>query len=291
MRSDVTEYELSAPATLQEMLSLLAAEPGKYTPIAGGTELMVALGVGRLQSRSLLSLQHFQELRFLREEDGHVVIGANTTFTDLRRSALIAEHLPLLAQSASWTGAIANQNRGTLGGNIVNASPAADNPPVLLVYGASITLISASGMRTLDYNDFHLGYKKTQLRADELVHSVRIPLAYQGYRQYIRKVGTRNALAISKIALAGIARTEGTRIAEIRLGAASLTDRPIRCLAAEKALTGASLAADSLEATLQAGRAALAMEAKPIDDIRSTARYRSAVAENLLEEFLRSLAE
>ncbi|MDE1162976.1 MAG: FAD binding domain-containing protein [Acidobacteriaceae bacterium] len=291
MRSDVTLYELTAPPTLAAVLDKLAAEPGKHTPIAGGTELMVALGVGRLQAQSLLSLQHLTELRFIRQEGDALVLGANTTFTDIRKNALIAEHLPLLAQSASWTGAIANQNRGTLGGNIVNASPAADNPPVLLVYEATITLVSAKGTRTLPYSEFHLGYKKTVLQPDELVHSVTIPLAYDEHRQYIRKVGTRNALAISKIALAGIAKLDGERIAEIRLGAASLTDRPVRCAAAEAALNGASLAAEDLEATIKVARAALATEAKPIDDIRSTARYRSAVAENLLEEFLRELVD
>lgn len=291
MRSDVTQYELTAPPTLTAVLEKLANEPGKHTPIAGGTELMVALGVGRLQPKSLLSLQHLAELRFIRQEGDSLVLGANTTFTDIRKNALVAEALPLLAKSASWTGAIANQNRGTLGGNIVNASPAADNPPVLLVYDATITLVSASGTRTLPYGDFHLGYKKTLLRPDELVQSVSIPLRWKEYRQYIRKVGTRNALAISKIAVAGVAKLEGKRIAEIRLGAASLTDRPVRCEAAEKALTGASLATADLEATIKAGRAALATEAKPIDDIRSTAKYRATVAENLLEEFLRELAQ
>ena len=289
MRSNASQFELTAPASLNAVLQQLAADPGKYTPLAGGTEIMVALGTGRLPQKPLLNILHLNELRFIREEPGSITLGANTTFTDIRNSAAIARELPLLIQSASWTGAIANQNRGTLGGNIVNASPAADNPPVLLVYGASITLISTSGTRTIPYSDFHLGYKKTVLRPDELVHSVTIPTGFADYRQYIRKVGTRNALAISKIALAGLARVENETLTEIRLGAASLTDRPIRCVAAEAALQGQSLAPQHLEATIRAGRAALASEAKPIDDIRSTAKYRAAVAENLLEEFLRQL--
>ena len=289
MRSDVEQFELTAPPSLESVLAHLSAEPGKHTPIAGGTELMVALAAGRLQQRSLLSIHHLRELRFIRVESDAIHIGAGTTFTDIRRSAAIAEHLPLMAQSASWTGSVANQNRGTLGGNICNASPAADTPPTLLAYGATVTLVSSSGTRTLPYVDFHLGYKRTALRPDELLHTVSVPLGFQGYRQYIRKVGTRNAQAISKVAFAGLARIEAGCIADIRLGAASLADRPVRCSAAEAALMGQPIAAASIDATIRAGRAALASEAKPIDDIRSTARYRGVVAGNLLEEFLRSL--
>jgi len=290
MRSDVALYDLSAPASLGDVLRLLADEEGKHALIAGGTELMVALGVGRLEPKSLISIQHLRELRFIRVEDDAVQIGSGTTFTDIRNSSAIAEHLPLMVQSASWTGSVANQNRGTLGGNICNASPAADTPPVLLAYGASVTLVSSSGSRTLPYSEFHLGYKKTAMRPDEILHTISIPIGFSGYRQYIRKVGTRNAQAISKIALAGLARVEGDVIADIRLGAASIADRPVRCLAAEAALTGMSIAASAMEATVRAGRAALASEARPIDDIRSTAKYRAVVVGNLLEEFLRSLA-
>ncbi len=289
MRSDVSAFNLIAPSTLEEVLARLAAEPGKHTPIAGGTELMVALNTGRLAQHSLISLQQLRELRFIRVEADAIHIGAGTTFTDLRRDAAIARDLPLLVQSASWTGAIANQNRATLGGNICNASPAADTPPALLAYGATLKLISSSGARTLPYVDFHLGYKRTALRPDELLHSVIVPRAFSGYRQYIRKVGTRNALAISKTALAAVAAVEGDLLTDIRLGAASLADRPLRCAATESALRQRRVGPAHIDATVRAARAALAGEARPIDDIRSTAKYRAAVAGNLLEEFLRSL--
>jgi CO/xanthine dehydrogenase FAD-binding subunit len=290
MRSDVAQFDLSAPPSLDAVLAQLAAEPGKHTPIAGGTELMVALNTGRLTQHTLVSIHHLKELRFLRADTDAIHIGAGATFTDIRRSAEIAADLPLLIQSASWTGTIANQNRATLGGNICNASPAADTPPALLAYGATITLISKAGTRTLPYAEFHLSYKKTVLRPDELVYSVSVPRDFAGYRQYIRKVGTRNALAISKIALAGLSRLDGNKITDIRLGAASLTDRPVRCSATEAALLGKSVGPEHVDATVRAGRAALASETHTIDDIRSTAKYRAAVAGNLLEEFLRSLA-
>jgi CO/xanthine dehydrogenase FAD-binding subunit len=290
MHSNPTQYTLTAPLTLEAVLTQLAENPGHHTPIAGGTELMVALGAGRLTQKSLISIQHLRELRFIRVTSDAIAIGANTTFTEIRRSPEIAADLPLLIQSASWTGSIANQNRATLGGNICNASPAADTPPALLVYSATVKLISSEGARELPYADFHLGYKRTALRPAELLHSITIPRAFPGYQHYIRKVGTRNAQAISKIALAAVALVEDQQIAAIRLAAASLADRPIRCLAAETALLHSSLAPADLESTLRAGRDALATESHPIDDIRSTASYRATVAANLLEEFLRSLA-
>jgi CO/xanthine dehydrogenase FAD-binding subunit len=287
MHSNVLDYNLTAPATLTEALTLLSE--GTHTPIAGGTEIMVALNTGRLTQKSLLSIQHLSELRFIRVEPGAIHLGAGTTFTDIRNHALMAAELPLLIQSASWTGTIANQNRATLGGNICNASPAADTPPALLCYDATVTLISSTGSRTIPYADFHLSYKKTALQPNELLHTITVPRAFAGYRQYLRKVGTRNALAISKIALAGVAKLDGNIITDIRLGAASLADRPVRCHAAERAVLNQSLSTETLPKTIAAARTALLAEARPIDDIRSTAAYRAAVAANLLEDFLRSL--
>jgi CO/xanthine dehydrogenase FAD-binding subunit len=285
MRSNVAQYDLIAPASLEAALEILSGSPDRYTPIAGGTELMVALGAGRLEPRKLISLWNLPELRLIEVSPDSVTIGAGATFTDIRRHTIIARDLPLLVQAASWTGSIANQNRATLGGNIVNASPAADTPPALLVYDASVTLISTRGTRTLPYRDFHLSYKSTVLAPDELLLSVTIKSNLEGYKQYIRKVGTRNAQAISKVALAAVARSNNKVIEDIRIGAASLRETPARLYATEQALLNQPVNPD----TISRARAALLTEARPIDDIRSTARYRATVAANLLEEFLLTL--
>jgi putative cofactor-binding repeat protein len=285
VRSDAAHFDLIAPGSLQKVLSLLAHSPGEFTPIAGGTEAMVAFGAGRLQARKLVSLWGLKELRFIAATPETLTIGAGTTFTDIRNHRIIASDFPLLAQAASWTGSIANQNRGTIGGNIVNGSPAADSPPALLAYGAEIELISARGNRRLAYDGFHLAYKKTQLAVDELVYAIHLPRQFDGYRQYARKVGTRNAQAISKVAIAALARMQDGVIEDIRIGAASLRETPIRCTAVERVLRGNRIVPE----TVKAARAALAEEIRPIDDIRSTARYRAAVAGNLIEEFLGTL--
>src|ERR1035437_567420 len=263
MRSNVLEYTLIAPPTLSAALESLAQNP-TLTPIAGGTELMVALSAGRLSQKNLLSINHLKELRFIEVTPEAITIGSGTTFTDIRKHDVIASEFPLLTQAASWTGSIANQNRGTLGGNIVNASPAADSPPALLAYDATLTLISARGTRTIPYTDFHLGYKKYALAPDELLHSIRIERRFSNYIAYTRKVGTRNAQAISKIALACLALMENGTVIDIRIGAASLRETPTRCTAAEQALVNQRIT----PATIAAARAALATEARPIADIR-----------------------
>ena len=289
MRSNVLHYDLTAPATLEAVLDTLASEPGEYTPIAGGTEIMVALAAGRLNSKKLVSINQLKELRFIEATPDEITIGAGTTFTDIRNHPIIHSDFPLLELAASWTGSIANQNRGTLGGNIVNASPAADSPPALLAYEATITLISAGNAgiatRTMPYSDFHLSYKKTELAPNELLHSIQIKRNFSGYIPYTRKVGTRNAQAISKVAIAALARMNNGIIDDIRIGAASLQDRPARLTATEQALLNKSITPQ----TIAHARASILAETHPIDDIRSTAQYRAQVAANLLEEFLLSL--
>jgi CO/xanthine dehydrogenase FAD-binding subunit len=285
MRSNVANYDLIAPTSLDVVLQILADSPDPYTPIAGGTELMVGLGAGRLQPKKLISLWNLKELRFIEVTPDAIIIGAGTTFTDIRRHPVVTEEFSILSQAASWTGSIANQNRGTLGGNIVNASPAADSPPALLAYDAELTLISTRGPRTLPYRDFHLAYKKTALEPSELLHSITLLRNYADYKSYIRKVGTRNAQAISKVAIAALVRGNKGRIEDIRIGAASVREYPTRLPATEQSLTGQPITKD----TIAAARATILAEARPIDDIRSTARYRATVAANLLEEFLHTL--
>jgi CO/xanthine dehydrogenase FAD-binding subunit len=285
MRSNVTQYDLIAPNSLDAILQILASSPVPYTPIAGGTELMVALGAGRLQPRKFISLWNLAELRFIQVTPDAVIIGSGATFTDIRHHPTIARELSLLSQAASWTGSIANQNRGTLGGNIVNASPAADSPPALLAYDATLTLISINGTRAMPYRDFHLAYKKTALAPDELLHSITVSRNWKGYKSYIRKVGTRNAQAISKVAIAALARTHNGLITDIRIGAASLRETPARLIATEQSLLNQPITPE----TIAAARACILSETLPIDDIRSTAKYRGAVAANLVEEFLHTL--
>ena len=285
MRSNPADYELAAPGTLQEVLTLYGSEPGSWLPIAGGTDVMVLYAAGKLLARKLVSIGNLRELRCIEVTSSEVRIGAGCTYTDLRQHSVIANEFPLLVQAAAWTGGIANQNRGTLGGNIANASPAGDSLPVLLVYDADLILISARGERRLPYRTFHTGYKKTLLDPDELIHSICIRRNLDGYISYAKKVGARNAQAISKVFLAAVARVSNATVADVRLAAGSVGPIPIRLRRTEIALAGQPMNTSLLETASQV----MAEEIQPIDDIRSTARYRTTVLQNLLGEFLRGL--
>ena len=286
MRSYPADYDLITPRSLDAALRLLHERPGEWTPIAGGTEIMVQFGAGRLVARKLMSVS-LTELREIVEDETSIAIGGGCSFTQIRRHPGVQKHFPLLAQCASWTGGIANQNRGTIGGNLANASPAADSPPALFAYAAELELISIRGARRIPYEKFHLGYKTTALAPDELIGSVLLTKRFEGARGYVRKVGTRNAQAIAKICVAATARMDGVRIKEIRIGMGSMAPLPLRLNGTEEVVTGAMLN----DATIMEARRALARETSPIDDIRSTASYRSIVAGNLLEEMLRALPE
>jgi CO/xanthine dehydrogenase FAD-binding subunit len=282
MRGNCEAHELIAPGSLRAVLELLAAEPGVWTPIAGGTEIMVAHAAGRLNVPKLVNLWGIDELRFINVTADSIAIGAGATFIDMRRDAGLAESLPLLAKASSWIGSIANQSRATLGGNLVNGSPAADSSPALLVYDAEIELISARGSRRLPYREFHTGYKRNLLAQDELVFALHMPRRFSHHKQYLRKVGTRRAMAISKVALAGTALIASGIVGEIRLAAASLAAYPTRLYKTEASILGKPIAPE----TVAAAREALLAEAAPIDDIRSTAEYRKRVGANLVAEFL-----
>jgi len=276
MRGFVPDYELLAPSSLSEALALV--EDG-CRPFAGGTDLMVQLESGRLAHKRFVLLWKLDELRGIGANNAEVRIGALTTYTEVRRSELLRREFPLLAQAAAETGGVATQNRGTLGGNIANASPAADSAPPLLVYDAELELVSRAGIRRRPYHGFHTGYKQIDLEPGELIRAIILPRGRSRWRETFRKVGTRNAQAISKVCLAAAARCEGGRIRQIRIALGSVAPVPLRCVAAESALAGA--AAGSVPD--------FPMEARPVSDIRSTADYRSKVARRLVEDFLRSL--
>ena len=285
MRSHPSDYELVAPGQLDAVLELLAKEPGVWVPIAGGTELMVQYGAGRLPARKLVSLWGLGELRRIESSAQEVIIGAGCTYTDLRNHPVVAQEFPLLARAASWTGSIANQNRGTLGGNIVNASPAADSLPALMVYEAELLLASARATRRLPYVEFHTGYKQSKLAADEIVSAIALQPRFAGYYSYSRKVGTRNAQAIAKLCLAGLGKISNQTIEDVRLAIGSMAVTPVRLRRTEEVLLGHPYSA----ALMNEARQALEAEVAPIDDLRSSAAYRLHVAGNLLQEFLEGL--
>jgi CO/xanthine dehydrogenase FAD-binding subunit len=287
VRTFLPAYEMETPRDLAAALERMASEPGVWKPFAGGTDLMVLLEAGKLPHKKFLNIWNLAELRGIVVTAEHVTLGALTTYAEAQRHEVLAREFPLLCQAAAETGSVATQNRGTLGGNIANASPAADSPPALLVYGAEIEIVSAGGARWVPYASFHTGYKKMNLRATELICSIRVARSGAAWKQYFRKVGTRRAQAISKICFAGAARVEAGRMADVRIALGSVAPTVLHAVRVEELLRGQR---PEDAALLLVAQDALGAEVAPIDDMRSTGRYRRNVARNLLAEFLEVLA-
>jgi len=282
MRGFVPSYQLFSPEHLGEALDLLAKDNGKWKPFAGGTDLMVLLEAGKLPHTNYVSIWNLKELRGIEVIETTVTLRALTTYTDVQAHPVLREEFPMLCHAAKETGGIAIQNRGTLGGNIVNASPAADSPPALLAYDAELELISKSGTRRIPYSKFHRGYKQMDLRADELLSAIHLPRVKQARIHYYRKVGTRKAQAISKVCFAAVAEITNNTLTHLRIALGSVAPIPIRCEQTEAALRNQKLN----DETVQNGVSTLASEIAPIDDIRSTRDYRLRVSLNLLQDFL-----
>jgi len=276
------EPRVTSPTTLAEAYQLLAGGDG-WRPVAGGTDLLVQL-TGDLAPppERVLDIWRLDELRGIKVEGDVLSLGALTTYTDIRRSALCVEQLPALVEAAATIGAAQIQNRGTIGGNVVNASPAGDTLPVLLATDAEMVLGSATGERTVAANDFWPSYRKTARQDDELLLRVRVPLP-RGRQVRFRKVGTRRAQAISKVVMALSWREDGGVWRDVRVALGSVAATPIRATQTERVLEGAA----PRQGTADHAAATLADEIKPIDDVRSTADYRRVVSARILHRLLR----
>jgi len=289
VRGDLSALSVARPRTLAAALSALG-DPQRPTPIAGGTDLYVALNEGRSPSGRYLDLSRLDELRGIAADGSGLRLGARTTYTELRRSPMIGRRVPVLARMAATVGAIAIQNRGTLGGSLGNASPAADPAPVLLALDALVELARRDGRRVvrreLPFADYFVDYRLTAARPDELVTAIRIPAAaLRSFRYGYRKVGSRQAQAISKVVAAVGVRISprNGRVAAVRIGLGSVAPTPVRGHAAEGVLRGNELT-PGIVAT--AARTLAESDVRPIDDLRSTAEYRRRIAARVLAELL-----
>jgi CO/xanthine dehydrogenase FAD-binding subunit len=295
------EPPIETPASLPEAYAIIASSTADdlVTPIAGGTDVMVRI-TGEIGEppRRMVDLSRLGELRGISVDGDAVVLGALTTYTDIRRSSVCREHLPALVEASATIGAAQIQNRGTIGGNAANASPAGDTLPVLLALDAAFVIGGPRGERTIAADAFWVAYRRTALAPDELILRVRIPLA-GGREARFRKIGTRRAQAISKVVLAlswrepsaaegapaGAGATGGNgEWRDVRLALGSVADRPIRARATETVLEGAAPTPETADAAAEA----LAAEIHPIDDVRSTADYRRVVAARSLHRMVRA---
>jgi CO/xanthine dehydrogenase FAD-binding subunit len=267
VRTAISEIDVRSAESLDDALMILRDE--RRQPVAGATDVYVAVNFGTLESRRLLDIWALDELRGISLRGDTVVIGALATYTSLIRSPIIAERLPMLIDASKLVGGPQIQNRGTVGGNIANGSPAGDSLPVFSAVDATVVLRSTSGERRVAFNEFYTGYRATVMKPDELIVAVEVS-PVEG-KQWFRKVGTRAAQAISKIVVAAV------RAPSPRIAFGSLAPTVIRVPETERALASGASIDDAGEI--------LAAEIAPIDDIRSSADYRRRVSVNLLRKF------
>ena len=278
------EPPVSSPRTLAEAYAHLAEHAAR--PVAGGTDLLVQITgeLGEPPDR-VLDIWHLDELRGIRVESNALVLGALTTYAEIRRSPLIAEFLPAFAEAAATIGAAQIQNRGTIGGNVMNASPAGDMLPLLLACDAQLVAGTAAGERWIPAREFWTGYRRTALEPAELLLRISVPLA-DGRQLRYRKVGTRRAQAISKVVMALAWQADDAADAawrNVHLALGSVAATPVRAPATEAVLEGAA----PTEAVADRAASTLAGEIEPIDDVRSSADYRRAVAARVLHRLIR----
>ena len=280
---DLDDPGADTPRTLADAFALLAE--GGRRPLAGGTDALVEHAAGGGTVGRYLDLTALTEIRGIRVENGALVLGAATTYAELRSNPLIAEHAPVLAAMAAEVGAAQIQNRGTLGGNIATASPAGDSLPVLLALDAEIVVGGAHGERSIPASDFFPAYRRTALAGDELILRIVVPIRPDRTVAF-RKVGTRRAQAISVVVLAVAWRAEDGAWRDVRVALGSVAATPIRARATEATLEGAAPTAE----VAAVAAATLEAEITPIDDVRSTAEYRRSVAGRILHRIVRDAA-
>jgi carbon-monoxide dehydrogenase small subunit/xanthine dehydrogenase small subunit len=272
------------PRSLDDAIEILAQRAGEVRPVAGGTDILVEAKDGQRDPGRLFDISAVPELKGIEERNGDLWMGAASTHTEIMESHLVAHWLPALHQACAVIGGPQIRNRGTLGGNLANASPAADAVPPLLAAGAVLEIVSANGRREIAIDDFYLGYRKSALEPDELIVGVRVPRR-PGLRSAFLRLGQRQAQAISKVSLALAMTFRDGRPEFVRVALGAVAPTVIRALETEKALM-----AGGYEGLLRA-RTTIREEVRPIDDIRSTAEYRRQMASVLLDRAVRRIVE
>ena len=268
MRTATASLDLVRPRSVDQALRSIADDPA-LVPIAGCTDVFVGLNAGTFPATRFLDLWALEELREIGIRNGAISIGALATHTMIQESTAVTNRVPMLAAACREIGGIQIQNRGTLGGNVANGSPAGDPLPVLAVADAVVDLRSSSGERRVPFTSFFTGYRTTVRRPDELIVAFELPPVDDV--QWFRKVGTRAAQAISKVVMAVVG---GERP---RIAVGSVAPTVLRCTKTEAALAGGASFDDASRV--------LEEEVQPIDDLRSTAAYRRRVCGNLLRRF------
>jgi len=275
-----TRFEYHAPTSLEEAVDLLSRYGGEARVLAGGTDLLVKMKQRLVEPRHVINIKNIEELTGIREAGGFVHIGAATRLRTIERSELVRVKLPLLCEAVSSMGSVQIRNMATLGGNLCNASPAADTACALLALGAEARIIGPEGARTVPLEEFFVGPGQTVMEADEMLAEVSIPLP-EGAGTSFMKIG-RTSLDIATINIAVALKMAGGAVADCRIALGSVAPTPIRAHGAEEFLRGKEPTCEAVEAAANI----VSEEIKPITDVRATAEYRREASKHLAVDAL-----
>lgn len=270
---------------LPEAIALFAANAGRFPVIAGGTDIVVQLRAGAINPKGLVDISGINELKSIEEKDDVIEIGALATHAQVTSNELVLKHLHVLALACGTVGAIQIQNRGTIGGNIMNASPAGDTLPVVMALDADLVSQSVKGERVISAAKFYTGYRKTAVANDELLTHVRFRKTGKDEIQRFYKIGTRRAQAISKVVMCVRAKVWHGGIEDIAIAIGSVAPTVIRARGTEMLLKGRAVNS----ALIDKARHSIEDEIHPINDVRSTAEYRRFVCGSLITRFLQDV--
>lgn len=283
----VPEFEYLVPETLKEACALLNEYNGQAKVLAGGSDLIVKMKNGLLKPEYLVSLKNLDELKGVRYEPGvGVIIGSRTTHTMVVDNPILKDKFPSVSASAATMAAHQVRNIGTLGGNMVNAVPSADMPPILISLDAKARIVGPAGERTVTVEEFFVGPGRTVLASDEILAEIIIPEQATTGSNYI-KFGLRKAGALAVVGVASSVVMDGDVVKDTRIVLGAVAPIPMRAKEAESVLRGKKVSQDLID---QAGQVA-ASEAKPISDIRGSAEYRRNLVSVLTRRSLKAAVE
>jgi len=266
------QFKYYKPRTLDEALKLLN-ELDEAKVIAGGTDLLIDMRIGRYRPKNIIDINDLNELKYIVDDGDWIRIGALTRLQELIDSEIVREKLPILYEAVYHMASWQIRNRGTIGGNLCNASPAADTAPPLMVLEAKLRVISIEGEKTIDVREFFLGPRKTILKRNELLKEIMVPV-YKDYGYSYMKLGRRNSFTLSIVSVASLVKVEDNVFSDVRIALNSIAPTPIRAFSVEKYLVGRKVAIDSIKAASKL----VAKDISPITDIRATAEYRRDMA-------------
>ena len=265
-------FELLQPRSLSEALKAKREYGDRARVLAGGTDLLVLLKERKLKTEAVISLRHLRELSLIREQPEGVTLGALVTHTDAAISEIVRRRFPDLAEACSQVGATQIQNLGTIGGNLCNASPAADTAPPLFLLDAVLTLASSGGERQVPIHDFFLGPRQTVLKADEILKDIFIPTISGRRGATYLKLGRRQAMEIAIVGLGMAIHLNGSDqvVSECRIAMGSVAPTVLRARSAEAVLRDREITSELVDEVA----AVAADAARPISDVRASAEYR-----------------